>query len=413
MSEQTTWAWRRIEGRRQETAYFARLRRAIAARGAGSATWPRWALVSLIDFGGRHAGQTLFRGLLLSMVIFLVASGLSLIFGLLDVLNFAQGAFLLVGAYVGYATYKSVEASSTISFLAAVGAATVSVGVLGAVIESGLIRPLYERPVFQIVLTFGLGAVLLDLASAWGCSEPAARARRRCSAGRSSCSAEPEHLPVVHDRARPDHHDRHRPVLNPHAAGDLHPRRCRTPRWCRRRHQRAARVHLRLRVGAVLAGLAGSCGAVPGRDARVGPVPDTGDRRVVIGGMGKLRGDRRRPSSRGADGAVAEQMSLKHFNAPVLAETSILRLMTRRAAGPASGLFGRESHDRARVYAPSSGSSTRPAQGGRAVARLVLEKWFYALVLLLLWRFPHIVADLSGSEVCPPGRLATRSSGRA
>src|SRR5690606_40691361 len=103
------------------------------------------------------------------MLIFLVASGLSLIFGLLDVLNFGQGAFVLVGAYVGYATYQAVELNSTLSFLAAAGAAIVSVGLLGAIIEAGLIRPLYERPVFQIVLTFGLGAVLLEIVGRiWG-----------------------------------------------------------------------------------------------------------------------------------------------------------------------------------------------------------------------------------------------------
>ena len=69
-------------------------------------------VISLVDFGYNGAGQTLFRGLLLGMLVFLVASGLSLIFGLLDVLNFAQGAFLLIGAYVGYDVYTSVDAST-------------------------------------------------------------------------------------------------------------------------------------------------------------------------------------------------------------------------------------------------------------------------------------------------------------
>ena len=56
--------------------------------------------------------------------------------------------------------------------------------------------------------------------------------------------------------------------------------------------------------------------------------------------------------------------------------------------------------------------AARKLAGG--LARLVLENWFYALVLLVLWRFPYIVADLSGTEVMPRrpagdrGRLCQR-----
>jgi branched-chain amino acid transport system permease protein len=120
-------------------------------------------LISLADFGPNRAGQTLFRGLLLGMLVFLVASGLSLIFGLLDVLNFAQGAFLLIGAYVGYDVYTSLDASIGVRFLAAIVISVVFVAVLGAIMETALIRPLYDRPIFQLVLTFGLGAIFLDL----------------------------------------------------------------------------------------------------------------------------------------------------------------------------------------------------------------------------------------------------------
>jgi branched-chain amino acid transport system permease protein len=115
-----------------------------------------------IEFGYNTTGQTVFAGIFLGMLIFLSASGLSLIFGLLDVLNFAQGAFVLIGAYVGYQTYENVGLEGELRFMAAILAAIVSVGILGAIIETGLIRPLYERPIFQIVLTFGLAAILLD-----------------------------------------------------------------------------------------------------------------------------------------------------------------------------------------------------------------------------------------------------------
>ncbi|NDJ78644.1 MAG: branched-chain amino acid ABC transporter permease [Chloroflexi bacterium] len=120
-------------------------------------------LISLFDFGAATTWQAIFRGVYLGMLVFMVASGLSLIFGLLDVLNFAQGAFLLIGAYVGWEIYDRLDYGENLRFLAAVLGAVIFMGIQGAFFEISLIRPLYERPIFQIVLTFGLGSVLLDL----------------------------------------------------------------------------------------------------------------------------------------------------------------------------------------------------------------------------------------------------------
>jgi len=330
------------------TAYFARLTPRYRRSWALVAAYlVALALVSLIDFGGNTAGQTLFRGLLLSMVIFLVASGLSLIFGLLDVLNFAQGAFLLVGAYVGYATYKSVEASSTISFLAAVGAATVSVGVLGAVIESGLIRPLYERPVFQIVLTFGLGAVLLDLVERiWGVQPNQPLAPPELFSGTFYLFGQSLSIYRLFMIAL---------GLIIMIAIGLLLNRTRLGIIIRAGVQDAEMVQalgINVRrvftfvfvLGAVLAGLGGIV-LVPYQGATL----DMGGQYlilaivvVVIGGMGSYEGTAVASFIVGLTRAVAEQMSLKHFNAPVLAETSILLLMIVVLLVQPSGLFGRE-----------------------------------------------------------------------
>ena len=110
---------------------------------------------------------TVLSGLLQGMLLFLVASGLSIIFGLMDVLNFAQGTYFMLGAYVAYAVHHSPALMSAVPdpnlrFLLAILSATGVGAVLGAVLERWLLRPLYARPIFQIVLTFGVSIVLIE-----------------------------------------------------------------------------------------------------------------------------------------------------------------------------------------------------------------------------------------------------------
>ncbi len=103
-------------------------------------------------------------GISLAALYFLVASGLSLIFGLMGVLNFAHGAFFLWGAYVWYAVFSHTN-SFWLSLLVAFGAGAV----LGLVTERVFIRTLYQRPLSQILVTLGLGLVLTQLVVAiWG-----------------------------------------------------------------------------------------------------------------------------------------------------------------------------------------------------------------------------------------------------
>ncbi|ACU76732.1 inner-membrane translocator [Catenulispora acidiphila DSM 44928] len=102
-------------------------------------------------------------GLGLGALYFLIASGLSLIFGLMDVLNFAHGALVTAGAYAAW------RLTGHLPFALAVAAAIGVGALLAAVIETVLIRPLYSRPKDQILVTVGLGLALPALVQGiWG-----------------------------------------------------------------------------------------------------------------------------------------------------------------------------------------------------------------------------------------------------
>ena len=101
----------------------------------------------------------LFTGLALGAVFVLLAVGLSLIFGLLTVVNFAHGAFYMVGAYTGVVLY-----GITGSFWLCLIGVPLVVGTIGLVVERYLVRPLYGRGIdYPLLLTFGLAYVLIEL----------------------------------------------------------------------------------------------------------------------------------------------------------------------------------------------------------------------------------------------------------
>ncbi|MBL8163844.1 MAG: branched-chain amino acid ABC transporter permease [Anaerolineae bacterium] len=116
-------------------------------------------------------GITLLSGLFQGMLLFLVASGLSIVFGLMDVLNLAQGSYFMIGAYVAYDAQHSgglldltsVLPDPNLRFVVAVALAVLVGSALGYALERGLLRPLYARPIFQLVLTFGISLVALEL----------------------------------------------------------------------------------------------------------------------------------------------------------------------------------------------------------------------------------------------------------
>jgi branched-chain amino acid transport system permease protein len=105
------------------------------------------------------------HGLVWGMVIALIALGLTIVFGILDVVNFAHGELYMLGAFFGYSLLFVVP-----NFWAALCLATVAVGLLGMIIEVSMFRPLYGRdPIFHLLLTFGLGMILREAArSIWG-----------------------------------------------------------------------------------------------------------------------------------------------------------------------------------------------------------------------------------------------------
>jgi len=100
----------------------------------------------------------LFTGLALGAVYVLLAVGLSLIFGMLTVVNFAHGAFFMLGAYLGL-----FAAEKTGSFWLALLIAPVVVGAIGMLAERWLIRPLYGRGIdYPLLLTFGLAYMMVE-----------------------------------------------------------------------------------------------------------------------------------------------------------------------------------------------------------------------------------------------------------
>jgi branched-chain amino acid transport system permease protein len=113
----------------------------------------------------------LLTGLGLAGLYFLVASGLSLVFGLADVLNFAHGLFLSVGAYAAWwaATSLPGAGSEGWGFVYATVAGGVAGALLAAVVELVLIRPLYKRTIQQVLVTVGLSLAGVALLQAiWG-----------------------------------------------------------------------------------------------------------------------------------------------------------------------------------------------------------------------------------------------------
>ena len=106
-----------------------------------------------------------FTGLVLGMVYVLLAIGLSLIFGLMTVVNFAHGALFMLGAYFGVFVLTYTK-----SFWIALIVAPLMVGALGLLMERFLIRRLYGRsPDDPLLLTFGLSLILVEgVKLVWG-----------------------------------------------------------------------------------------------------------------------------------------------------------------------------------------------------------------------------------------------------
>ncbi len=99
-----------------------------------------------------------FNGISLGMLLFLLAAGLSLIFGLMGILNLAHGSFYVLGAYVAVSAV-----GATGSFLFGLAAGTAAVAAVGCGLHRGLLHRFHGRELPQVLLTFGFLFIVSDV----------------------------------------------------------------------------------------------------------------------------------------------------------------------------------------------------------------------------------------------------------
>jgi branched-chain amino acid transport system permease protein len=131
---------------------------------------PILVLLGFVAIGAPSSWLTLtVSGLAMGMMIFIMASGLTLVFGLMDVINFGHGAFVSVGAFVGVSVLiafgdwtgaASLLLNMTAIFFAVVAAMTVT-GALGWVFERVIVKPVYGAHLKQILVTVG-GLIVIE-----------------------------------------------------------------------------------------------------------------------------------------------------------------------------------------------------------------------------------------------------------
>ncbi|EHR50681.1 urea ABC transporter, permease protein UrtB [Saccharomonospora marina XMU15] len=107
-------------------------------------------------------GQLL-TGMSTGSILLLAALGLSLVFGQMGVINMAHGEFIMAGSYTAFVT-QQVLGTSGVSLPVALVAGFAVGGLLGVALEAALIRRLYHRPLDTLLVTFGVGMVLQQLA---------------------------------------------------------------------------------------------------------------------------------------------------------------------------------------------------------------------------------------------------------
>lgn len=102
-------------------------------------------------------------GLAMGMMIFIMASGLTLVFGLMDVINFGHGAFISVGAFVGVSALLALSGMTSVdsitlnvaALILAIVAAMIATGAMGYVFERVIVMPVYGAHLKQILVTMG------------------------------------------------------------------------------------------------------------------------------------------------------------------------------------------------------------------------------------------------------------------
>jgi len=115
----------------------------------------------------------LVNGIMEGMMLFLIASGLTLIFGVSRIINFAHGSFYMVGAFLTYALVPYFGTGSLVGFLFAVLIATSLTAALGVIFEMQILRRLYAAPeLLQLLSTIALVLILRDVVkTVWGLND--------------------------------------------------------------------------------------------------------------------------------------------------------------------------------------------------------------------------------------------------
>jgi branched-chain amino acid transport system permease protein len=306
-------------------------------------------IINFILFEPGTVAVVLLSGLYMGMLFFLVAAGMSIVFGLMDVLNLAQGSFFMLGAYAGFAIYAALPPGTptTVRFIAALVGAAIAGVFIGGVVEIGLLRPLYKRPIFQIVLTFGLAIAI----------EEAVRAIY------GPAGLIPVDPPAALDttfRVLGGQFEMYRVFII--AVGltlmvsiSLLLQRTRLGIIIRAGVQdsemvEALGINVR-RVFTLVFILGTAVAALGGMVAApfLGAYPSMGAQFlltavivIVIGGMSSYEGTAIAAILVGLTRATAEQLSLQYFNTPVLASVSILIFMVIVLLVKPNGLFGRD-----------------------------------------------------------------------
>jgi branched-chain amino acid transport system permease protein len=107
--------------------------------------------------------QTL-NGLASASSLFLVASGLSIIFGVTRIVNFAHGSFYMLGAYIAFSLIAALGGQTGLSFWSGVLLASAAVAIIGGLIEVTILRRIYAAPeLFQLLATFGVVLMIQDI----------------------------------------------------------------------------------------------------------------------------------------------------------------------------------------------------------------------------------------------------------
>ncbi|MBD0859683.1 urea ABC transporter permease subunit UrtB [Gordonia sp. zg691] len=106
----------------------------------------------------------LFTGLSLGSILLLAALGLSLTFGQMGVINMAHGSFIMAGSYTAYSVQEYLISDAGVSLLVSLVIGFLVGGLMGVMLEVTLIKRMYDRPLDTLLVTFGVGLILQQLA---------------------------------------------------------------------------------------------------------------------------------------------------------------------------------------------------------------------------------------------------------